>query len=87
MKLHDTPSAANLPAYQDLPFSGNKTNGQGVKEKIRPKRVFHNLGRPGFQWSGMNAFFLMNNSWGILWEAMKYRWKMRRSAGPVARQQ
>lgn len=87
MKLHDTPTAENLPAYQVLPVRGNEINGQGLKEKIRPRRVFHDLGRPGFPWSGMNAFFLMNNTWGILWTALKYRWKLRRSAGPVAARQ
>ena len=87
MKLYDTPSADNLPAYQHPPISGNEINGQGVREKIRPKRVFHDLGRPGFLWAGMNAFFLMNNSWGVLWVALKYRWKLRRSTGLVARQQ
>lgn len=87
MKLIDTPPAENLPAYQSLPLSGNITNGLGVREKVRPKRVFHDLGRPGFEWSGMNAFFLMNNTWGILWEALKYRWNLRRSAGPVAKEQ
>jgi epoxyqueuosine reductase len=87
MKLHDTPSAENLPVYQSPPISGNEINGQGLKEKIKPRRVFHDLGRPGYPWSGMNAFFLMNNTWGILKEALIYRWKLRRSAGPVAKRQ
>lgn len=87
MKLHDTPSAGNLPAYQHAPLSGNVINGLGLREKTRPKRVFHDLGRPGFLWAGMNAFFLMNNTWGVLWEALKYRWLLRRSAGPVAAKQ
>ena len=86
MKLYDTPSADNLPAYNNPPISGNEINGLGLKEKMRPRRVFHDLGRPGFLWAGMNAFFLMNNSWGILREALKYRWKMRHSAGPMAKQ-
>lgn len=86
MKLHDTPSPQNLPAYQSPPISGNTINGQGIKEKIRAQRVFHDLGRPGFQRAGMNAFFLMNNSWGVLLQALKYRWKLRRSAGPLAKQ-
>ena len=87
MKLHDVPSADNLPQYQIAPVSGNEINGLGVKEKIHAKRVFHALWRTDFPWSGMNAFFLMNNTWGVLWEALKYRWTMRRSAGPVARTQ
>jgi len=87
MKLHDTPSAENLPAYKNPPTSGNVINGLGVKEVTRPRRVFHDLGRPGFEWSGMNAFFLMNNTWGILLKALKYRWKLRRSTGPVAKKQ
>ncbi len=87
MKLQNVPSAENLPIYKTPPISGNNINGQGLKEKIRPKRVFHDLGRSGYLWAGMNAFFLMNNSWGILWAALKYRWNMRRSAGPVAKQQ
>ena len=84
MKLINTPSAENLPLYKSSPASGNLINGLGEKEKRQPGRVFHDLGRPGFAWSGMNAFFLMNNTWGILWEALKYRWILRRSAGPVA---
>ena len=84
MKLQDTPSADSLPAYQSPPVSGNEINGLGVREKVRARRVFHDLGRPGYAWSGMNAFFLMNNTWGIVWEALKYRWNLRRSKGPVA---
>lgn len=87
MKLNAIPSAENLPAYKNPPLSGNKINGQGVKEKIRPKRVFHDVGRPGFQWQGMNAFFLMTHTWAIAWRILKYRWKMRRSSGPVASEQ
>ena len=33
----------------------------------------------------MGDFFLMNNTWRILVTALKYRWKLRRSAGPVAK--
>ncbi len=84
MKLKDTPSADSLPAYRSPPLSGNTINGLGEREKRRARRVFHDLGRPGYEWSGMNAFFLMNNTWGIVWEALKYRWNLRRSMGPVA---
>lgn len=87
MKLHNVPPADNLPLYETSPVSGNETNGLGVKEKVRPKRVFHALWRTDFPWGGMNAFFLMNNTWGILLEALKYRWNLRRSAGPVAKKQ
>lgn len=86
MKLQNTPSAKNLPAFHNPPVSGNQINGQGIKEKIRPKRVFHALGRPNFPWAGMNAFFLMTGTWGIVRESIKYRWTMRRSAGPVAKE-
>ncbi|MCH7695843.1 MAG: 4Fe-4S dicluster domain-containing protein [Proteobacteria bacterium] len=86
MKLHDTPSTENLPTYRTPPISGNQINGLGIKEKNRPKRVFHALWRTDFPWAGMNAFFIMNNPWELLWEALKYRWNMRRSTGPVARQ-
>ena len=85
MKLHDTPSADNLPQYSTPPVSGNEVNGLGVKENVRARRVYHCLWRADFPWAGMNAFFLMNNTWGVLWEALKYRWKLRRSAGPVAK--
>ena len=85
MKLHNVPSAENLPAFQVPPVSGNEINGQGLKDKVRPRRVFHALGRPNFPWAGMNAFFLMMGTGGIVWEAIKYRWFMRRSAGPVAK--
>ncbi len=85
MKLHHTPSAENLPRYRQPPPSGNDINGLGVREKIRAKRVFHDFGRPGFAWSGMNGFFLMNNTWAILKMALSYRWKLRRSTGPVAK--
>ncbi len=33
----------------------------------------------------MGDFFLMNNTWRILVKALKYRWKLRRSTGPVAK--
>ncbi len=87
MKLYDLPSAENLPAFQTPPISGNKTNGRGIKEKVRPRRVYHSLGRNDFPWAGLNAFFLMSNTWGILLEAIKYRWNLRKSLGPVARVQ
>lgn len=87
MKLHDTPSAENLPAYKKPPVSGNKINGLGLREKTRAKRVFHALGRPDFPWAGMNAFFLMSGTWKIVMNAISYRWTMRRSAGPVAKNQ
>ncbi len=70
MKLHDTPTAENLPAYQKQPISGNKINGQGVKEKARPTRVFHAVWNRELPWTGMNDFFLMNNSWAILIQAL-----------------
>lgn len=85
MKLRNTPSAENLPAYQRPPVSGNVINGLGSKEPQRARRVFHDFGRPGFAWSGMNGFFLMNNTWAILKMALSYRWKLRRSAGPLAK--
>jgi len=87
VKLHDIPSAENLPRYRQPPVSGNVINGLGVLEKIRAKRVFHDFGRPGFAWSGMNGFFLMNNTWAILKMALSYRWKLRRSTGTVAKKQ
>jgi len=87
MKLIDTPSAENLPQYLHPPVSGNVINGLGVKEKVRARRVFHDFGRPGFAWSGMNGFFLMNNTWALLKMALSYRWKLRRSTGPVAKRQ
>ena len=85
MKLVNVPSAEHLPEYQVSPQSGNEINGQGIKEKVRPRRVFHSLGRPGFEWAGMNAFFLMTGTWKIVWTALKYRWTMRRSTGPLAK--
>ena len=85
MKLHDVPSAENLPAYQTLPDSGNRINGQGVKEKVRPQRVFHAPWVKDLPWTGMNTFFLMNNTWRILLQAVRNRWVIRRSAGPVAK--
>ena len=87
MKLHDVPPADNLPKFQQAPISGNDINGLGETEKRRPSRVFHALGRPDFPWAGLNAFFLMNNTAGIVWEAIKYRWRLRNSAGPVAKRQ
>ncbi len=87
MKLYDTPSADNLPRFVSKPVSGNEINGHGLTQKTRAKRVFHALGQPDFPWAGMNAFFLMNNTWGILIEALKYRWKLRRSSGAVAKDQ
>ena len=84
MKLTDVPSAENLPRYENPRLSGNVTNGLNVSKKIQAKRVFHALGYPNFPWAGMNAFFLMNGSLQILLEALKYRWKLRRSTGPVA---
>ena len=85
MKLYDTPTAENLPAYQTQPISGNRINGQGVKQKVRPTRVFHATWNRELPWTGMNDFFLMNNSWAILIQALKNRWLMRRCAGPVAK--
>ena len=85
MKLYDTPTAENLPAYRSQPFSGNRTNGQGVKEKVRPTRVFHATWNRELPWTGMNDFFLMNNTWPIMIQALKNRWLMRRCAGPVAK--
>jgi epoxyqueuosine reductase len=87
MKLHDVPSAENLPVFHTQPVSGNETNGQGIREKVRPRRVYHSLGRRDFPWAGLNAFFLMSNTWGILMQALKYRWNLRKSLGPVARVQ
>ncbi len=85
MKLYDTPSAENLPAYRAQPVSGNLINGQGIKEKVRARRVFHAPWNRELPWTGMNDFFLMNNTWAILIQALKNRWLMRRSAGPVAK--
>ena len=85
MKLHGTPSAENLPAYQNQPVSGNRVNGQGLKEKVRPTRVFHAPWNRELPWTGMNDFFLMNNTWAILIQALRNRWLMRRCAGPVAK--
>ena len=85
MKLINTPSANNLPAYQNPPISGNQTNGQGLKEKVRAQRVFHTPGRPNFPYAGMNAFFLMTGTLKIVRLALKLRWKLRRAAGPVAK--
>ena len=85
MKLYDTPSAENLPAYQALPVSGNDINGRGLKEKVRPRRVFHATWIRELPWTGMNDFFLMNNSWSIMLQALRNRWLMRRCAGPVAK--
>ena len=36
MKLYDTPSPENLPAYRKQPFSGNLVNGQGLRQKGAP---------------------------------------------------
>ena len=85
MKLIDTPTADNLPAYREPPLSGNTTNGLGATSKSRARRVFHCLGEPDFAWSGMNVFFLMNNNWQILTTALKYRWLLRRANGPIAK--
>ena len=85
MKLYDTPSPENLPAYKAQPVSGNRINGQGLKEKVRPARVFHAPWNRELPWTGMNDFFLMNNTWAILIQALKNRWLLRRCAGPVAK--
>ena len=85
MKLHGTPSAENLPAYQNQPVSGNRVNGQGLKEKVRPTRVFHAPWNRELPWTGMNDFFLMNNTWAILVQALKNRWLLRRSTGSIAK--
>ena len=85
MKLYDTPTAENLPAYRAQPVSGNEINGQGIKEKVRARRVFHAPWNREMAWTGMNDFFLMNNTWAILVQALKNRWLMRRCAGPVAK--
>ena len=69
MKLYDTPSAENLPAYRAQPVSGNEINGQGIKEKVRARRVFHAPWNREMAWTGMNDFFLMNNTWAILVQA------------------
>jgi epoxyqueuosine reductase len=88
MKLHDVPPAENLPQYKNIPsHAGNRVNGLGEKEKRRPSRVFHALGRPGYPLAGLNAFFLMNNTAGIVWQAIKYRWRLRNSNGPIAKMQ
>ena len=56
MRLYDTPSAENLPAYRSQPVSGNDINGLGVREKVRPGRVFHATWNRELPWTVMNDF-------------------------------
>ena len=85
MKLYDTPPAEYAFAYREQPISGNETNGVGVREKIRPRHVFHCMDQGPFPWFGLNLFFAMNATLGIVLEQLKYRWYARRSAGPIAK--
>ena len=85
MKLYDTPPAEYAFAYRNQPISGNLTNGLGIAEKVRAKYVFHCMEHGPFPWFGLNLFFAMNASLGIVLEQLKYRWYARRSAGPTAK--
>lgn len=85
MKLHDVPPAEWVPRYREPPPSGNEINGLGVSEPMRARRVFHAVERADFPWRALNFFFLLNNTIGIMKEALRYRWRLRRSAGPVAK--
>ena len=39
MKLRDTPSAENLPTYQEQPVSGNDINGLGVNDRWGQSKI------------------------------------------------
>ncbi len=87
MKLYDTPAAEYAFAYREQPISGNEINGLGVTEPMRAKYVFHCMEHGPFPWFGLNLFFAMNASLGIVLEQLRYRWYARKSKGPVAKRQ
>ena len=72
--------------YEKQPRSGNEVNGLGLKEKVRPRRVFHHTGRGEGKkqdWTELDMYFNLTNPWPMFWENVKGWWERRNAAGPA----
>ena len=85
MKLHDVPPAEYAFAYRDPPVSGNIINGLGEETPRRASGCSTVSAAPTTNGAGLNVFFQMVSGWRFVRQGIKNRWRLRNSAGPVAK--
>jgi len=70
--------------YRDPPLSGNRINGVGTTERVRPVQIFHSSGMRRVEWELLELFFLMIMPYRLFLRGLISRWILRKADGRVS---
>lgn len=84
MRPDNPPAPEYAFGYARPPESGNDINGRGVRERVRPRRVFHNGTNHPLAWDALDEFMDYHNVWGVVRHIVANTWQLRKQDGPVA---